>query len=80
LYLFAGAGLYISLINGKEVAWFHDDRNHIMPGFNVISGVEYYMKTAPINFSIDFKPSANLAESKIKLIDGAAFSARLYFR
>ena len=80
LYLFAGAGLHISLINGKEVSWFHDEVNDIMPGLDVIAGVEYYMKSAPINFSIDFKPSINIAESKFKLIDGAAFSARFYFK
>ena len=51
-----------------------------MPGIDVVFGIEYYFKRIPLNFSIDTKPSASFIGKKIKLIDGAGFSLRYYFK
>ena len=76
---FLGAGAHVSLINGKEVAWYHDEQQHIMPGFDINFGIEYYFSKLPLNFSIDWKPSVGFVGKTLKTIDGAGFSLRYYF-
>jgi hypothetical protein len=80
LYLFGGAGMHVSSINGKEVALYRDEENHNSPGVDVIFGVDYFFEKMPINFSIDCKPSFSLVNHKMKFMDGAAFSLRYSFR
>lgn len=78
-YAYFGGGAHVSLIGGKEVSWYHDEEQHIMPGIDLVFGIDYYFSKLPLNFSIDIKPSASFIGDKIKPIDGAGFSLRYYF-
>lgn len=56
--------------------WFNDKANHLALGIDGIIGLEYTFDEVPFSISIDWKPSFNIAEHAVFLVDEAGLSIR----
>ena len=58
LQLFCGAGTHVGNWKYKSK---DENKNYFFIGVDVIAGIEYTFSTIPFSFSIDYKPSFNIA-------------------
>lgn len=79
LQWFYGGGAHISSWNGRNVNWINDENNYLVIGLDVILGLEYKFQDAPINVSLDWKPSINILGYSNFVADGGALSIRYCF-
>jgi hypothetical protein len=86
---FYGAGAHLGFFQHGGTYWVYKNRGHhiyyfqnkssqVVPGFDLITGLDYTFKNAPINLSIDIKPFFDLFEGTEFYIDGAV-SLRFVF-
>jgi hypothetical protein len=75
-----GAGGHIGYWHGyKGHPWFKDDEDYRVIGVDLILGIEYTFKEAPINISADYKPAYNLTGYNGFWGDEGALSLRIVF-
>ena len=56
-----GAGAHFGAFNGSEdIPWAENGKSYAIFGVDGIIGIEYTFDNAPINLSLDWKPSINL--------------------
>jgi hypothetical protein len=76
-----GGGVHIgSWQGGKGHKWFKEDRLYNVLGLDGIIGLEYNFAEAPINISLDYKPSFNLLGYMGIWGDEGAVSIRYIFK
>jgi len=74
-----GFGGHIGFWNGNHTKWGDRDRDYTVIGADGILGLEYNFKEAPINISIDWKPTLNLIGYEGFWSDSGALSIRYIF-
>lgn len=75
-----GAGVHVGQWRGYEKhPWFKDDATYNVGGVDLILGLEYTFKEAPINLSLDYKPAFNFYGYNGFWGDEGAFSIRFLF-
>jgi hypothetical protein len=80
LNLYFGGGLHVGFYNGKNGNRNWDNYGGgAFLGIDGILGLEYTLTSAPINFSLDYKPSFNFAGYSGFWGDGGAISIRYVF-
>jgi len=76
LQFFCGVGAHIG-------NWKHksndENKNYFFIGVDVIAGIEYTFSTIPLSFSIDYKPSFNIAGHSGFNFAGGGISLRYTF-
>jgi len=80
LRYFYGAGAHAWLFNRNSVLQDNVFReNSYALGIDAIVGIAYYLRTFPIQFSVDWKPGINLIGSHYIEWDSGGLSARYRF-
>lgn len=80
LRYFYGAGAHVWVFNRNSVLQDNILReNSYALGVDAIVGISYYLRSVPIQFSVDWKPGINLLGSHYIEWDSGALSARYRF-
>ncbi len=74
-----GLGGHIGFWDGNNVNWVNDNTAYTVIGVDGIIGIEYNFEEAPINISLDWKPSFNIIGYFGFWPDGGALSVRYIF-
>ena len=74
-----GGGAHIGVYNGNHTNWGTVGTNYTNIGIDGILGLEYNFNEIPLNLSLDWKPSFNLAGYSGFWGDGGALSIRYIF-
>jgi opacity protein-like surface antigen len=74
-----GFGAHVGFWDGNRTNWGERDTNYTVVGIDGILGLEYNFTEVPINLSLDWKPSFNLAGYTGFWGDGGALSIRYIF-
>lgn len=76
---FAGGGVHIGAWDGGDYYWKNDPHeDYVIIGIDLIAGLEYKFKEAPISLGLDIKPAFNLVGDNHWWSDGA-LSVRFCF-
>lgn len=74
-----GVGAHLGFYDGKYYREVHTTTNYTNLGVDGILGIEYNFKEIPINLSLDWKPTFDLAGYTGFYGDGGALSIRYIF-
>ncbi len=78
LNVYLGGGAHIGLYDGNNNRWGNNGGGAFL-GLDGIVGLEYTLTSAPINFSLDYKPAFNFLGYSGFWGDGGALSVRYTF-